>query len=144
MSDAKIAPIGGKKKIRGAWYKKAAATLICTGCDLHPCTGPGKAPWEGLTSDAIEIGGSECFGTIWVATDPPNDIAKTPTATKPKAPKPTGKATWTAKGLPEMSIRTTKRQIRDHLELAIMEINALGTENAKLKNAIARMKRSAR
>ena len=60
------------------------------------------------------------------------------------APEPTGKATWTAKGLPEMSIRTTKRQIRDHLELAIMELNALGTENAKLKNAIARMKRPAR
>ena len=61
-----------------------------------------------------------------------------------KAPKPTGKATWTAKGLPEMSIRTTKRQIREHLELAIMALNDLGTENAKLKNAIARMKRSAR
>ena len=54
------------------------------------------------------------------------------------------KATWAAKGLPEMSIRTTKRQIRDFLELAIMELNALGNENAKLKNAIARMKRSAR
>ena len=77
MSASKIAPIGGKKKIRDKWYQKA-------------------------------------------------------------------KATWTARGLPEMSIRTTKRQIRDRLELAIMEINALGTENAKLKNAIARMKRSAR
>ena len=65
-------------------------------------------------------------------------------STASKAPKPTGKATWTAKGLPEMSIRATKRQIRDHLELAIMALNDLGTENAKLKNAIARMKRSAR
>ena len=67
---------------------------------------------------------------------------KIPTASRD--PNPTGKATWTAKGLPEMSIRTTKRQIREHLELAIMALNDLGTENAKLKNAIDRMKRSAR
>ena len=74
----------------------------------------------------------------------PNLIYCRKVSTASKAPKPTGKATWAAKGLPEMSIRTTKRQIRDFLELAIMELNALGNENAKLKNAIARMKRSAR
>ena len=134
MSAAKITPIGGKTKICGKWYQKVRATHVCEGCAFQRLSCPGAG-----TLGPIEENGSECESdagsTIWIDTVPPSPK-------KAKASKATW--TWTAKWLPEMSIRTTKRQIRDHLEIAIMELNALGTENAKLKNAIARMKRSAR
>lgn len=51
------------------------------------------------------------------------------------------KVVWTPKKFPEMTIRTTKRQIRDHLELAIMELNDLGAKLVAAQNTITRLKK---
>lgn len=87
--------------------------------------------------DAIEDGGCECRGSVWkpVRVTTPIDRTKMP---KAKAAK---KHVWTQVPFPEITIRTTKRQILDHLELATLKLNDLGTENAKLKNQIASLKK---
>lgn len=50
----------------GKWYRKEAAVFNCDGC-----------AYSGLRcsriSEAVEDGGSECFGSIWVGpVDPPS------------------------------------------------------------------------
>ena len=71
MSDKnKICAIGEKKLIDGKWYEKAAATNECDNCvflELGACP-------NGASNDlgtAIEDGGVECMGTIWIDCDQP-------------------------------------------------------------------------
>lgn len=76
-----------------------------------------------------------CSDLIYCRKIPTPKASKAPT--KPKSTK----VVWTPKKFPEMTIRTTKRQIRDHLELAIMELNDLGTKWAKAQNIITALKK---
>ena len=65
----------------------------------------------------------------------------------PKIPRPmvsktkAAKHVWTKIPHPEITIRTTKRKILERLGEILDKANDLGTENAKLKNQIASLKK---
>lgn len=85
--------------------------------------------WEPTCTPGTRKG---CSGFIY--------CRKIPTPKAPAKPRES-KVAWTPKKLPEMTIRTTKRQVRDHLELAIMELNDLGAKWVKAQSTITRLKK---
>lgn len=130
---AEIAPIGGKKKIRGKWYRKEKAPGdYCTGCHFFP-----GCPLPNMISDvrkAVEHGGSECDGTIWLRTTAPK---KAPA--KPKAP---NKATWSTKFL-HIHPKSTKADLAKLLQESVDQINSLGIQLVRAQNTIATLRKKA-
>lgn len=128
-----ICKIGETKEIRGKLYRKAAASKnrLCTG---RAFLNDGKCP-GGSVGDAIEDGGAECLGTIWkqVSASAPIDRTKAP---KAKA----AKHVWTPKSFMPHP-KSTKAHLEQLLSATVSQLNDLGTENAKLKNQIASLKK---
>lgn len=77
MSDKnKICEIGEKKLIDKMWYEKAEAPAGCCGCAFLSVDPPfNKCKRDGRTYEPIEIGGTECAATIWIACDAPQPEA---------------------------------------------------------------------
>ena len=118
----------GEKKINGKRYVKRPAVVVwsCKGCSV--ASSPDGCHLYAKTCSthlAIEDGGAECFGTIWVACDPPKPAKKL--------------AKWTPRTI-KIPAKTTRAVLVDLVHECVAEINQLGTENAKLKNQIAKGK----
>lgn len=122
---ATICKIGETKEIEGKLYRKAADTEAgqCSGCAFCGGVCPGSS-----IGAAIENGGSECRDTIWKRVRVPSQIDRTKVPKKPKPP-----AKWDK--IP-LDTKITKSGL---IDIA----NELGTENAKLKNQIADLKKKA-
>lgn len=127
-----ICKVGETKRIKGKLYRKVSEVdEVCTGCAFATTKGLERCPSEdgrsmiNQVNASLEDGGCECHGTIWKRVG------------VPKA----AKHVWTPIPFPEITIRTTKRQILDHLERFSIHIDDLGIENAKLKNQIASLKK---
>lgn len=125
-----ICKVGETKRIKGKLYRKVSEVdEVCSGCTFAPTKGPERCPSEdgrsmiNQVNASLEDGGCECRGTIWKRVGVPT------------------KHVWTKIPHPEITIRTTKRKILERLGEILDKANDLGTENAKLKNQIASLKK---
>ncbi len=85
-------------------------------------------PWEPTVAAGYKVGvDSITEGCIYRRRKAP----------KPKAPKP---HTWEPRTM-EIGPKVTKQVLVDLVQESVNEINQLGTENAKLKNQIAALRR---
>lgn len=122
-----ICKVGETKEINGKLYRKAKPprNTVCASCAFYNMSCPGDA-----SHVPIEDGGCECQGTIWKCVG------------APKAPKVAKKHVWEDRILfAELPKKWTKDNLEKALTLAECAINQLGTENAKLKNQIASLKK---
>lgn len=128
-----ICKIGESKVILGKVYVKKSPRgdnyPACSGCHFNRGVCPFTCTAGGVRK-AIEDGGSECHNSIWKSA---HKVAK-----KPKAK--TTKHAWAPKSFVPNS-KATKAQLEDFLRGAMDQINELGTENARLKNQIASLKK---
>lgn len=124
-----------KKHPDGKRYRKAKLSKSghdCTGCS-HFEAGCPLPCVAGKVDKPIEDGGSECSGSIWklVPSNLKKHLAKAPTDPK---------HVWQTKFL-HIHPKSTRAKLSELLLDSVNQINVLGTENAKLKNQIALLKK---
>lgn len=114
------------------WYRKDAESgTTCEGCSYatngkqERCPSSDGRSMIDQTRTPVADGGCDCEGAIWV---------------KVPAPPALKKHVWATRTL-EITDRVPKTTLRALILEGLGEINELGTENAKLKNQIASLKK---